>query len=191
MGGSNAGTSKSRLFLVQAVTLGRIPLAIAFAAALLGMDKSPAAFTVGTLLLAAVELSDFLDGILARRLNAVSQWGALLDPYADSISRIIIYWALACEGFALAIVPMGMAFRDITVAYCRIVMTWRNRAVQSNWSGKIKAWVQGTGAFLLLLGPSCLGPVTSPVSWVVFVATLASAIEYVVAACSVGQRSSP
>jgi CDP-diacylglycerol--glycerol-3-phosphate 3-phosphatidyltransferase len=190
MSETSPGVPRSSFLLVQAVTLGRVPLAMGFAAALLGLGKSPAAFTLGTVLLVAIELTDFLDGILARRLNAVSQWGALLDPYADSIARIIVYWALACEGFALAIVPLGMAVRDVTVAYCRIVMTWRNRTVESNWSGKIKAWVQGTGAFLLLLGPSCLGPVTSPVSWLVFIATLASAVEYVVAACSAAQRSS-
>jgi len=112
----------------------------------------------------------------------------MLDPYADSIARIIIYWALACDGLALAIVPLGMAVRDITVAYCRVVMTQRGRTVKSNWAGKAKAWVQGTGAFLLLLGPSLIGPIRTPVSWIVFIVTIASAVEYVRAAAAAAQQ---
>lgn len=186
--GNHSSPRRGRFVLVQALTLGRVPLAIAFAALLLTGEEGKPLLTVATVLLALIELTDLLDGILARRLEVVSEWGAMLDPYADSISRIIIYWALACNGLALAIVPLGMAVRDITVAYCRVVMTQHGRTVKSNWAGKAKAWVQGAGAFFLLLGPSVIGPIKSPISWIVLVVTIASAVAYVRAAAEAARQ---
>jgi phosphatidylglycerophosphate synthase len=77
-----------------------------------------------------------------------------------------------------------MAFRDITVAYSRIVLVWHHRTVASNWSGKIKAWVQGAGAFFLLVLAPRSDEVREIISWAVFGVTLASGFEYVKAAVS-------
>ena len=184
-------THKQRFLLVQGVTVGRVPLAVVFAAALLLPTQGSGTLWACVALLAFIELSDLLDGILARRLDVVSEWGAMLDPYSDSASRIIIYWALACNGLALAIVPLGMALRDVTVAYARIVLTRHAQSVSSNWLGKAKAWVQGVGAFALLLGPSHWEMTIPVVSWTVFIVTVASVVGYVRAAFSAAQSREP
>ena len=173
---------RHRFLLLQALTLARIPLALGFAVVLLAFDRSAALLVLGVILLAVIEVSDLLDGYLARRLGVVSEWGAMLDPYADSVSRIIVYWTLACGGLVLAVVPLAMALRDVTVAYCRIVWTRHGRSVSARWSGKIKAVVQGTAAFFLLIGPhTSLWPpwATATASWIVLIVTLGSAIEYI------------
>ena len=43
------------------------------------------------ILLAISELSDTFDGYVARRLNQVSDLGKILDPMADSVSRIAVF----------------------------------------------------------------------------------------------------
>src|SRR5258708_4178403 len=43
------------------------------------------------LLLSISELSDALDGLLARKYNQVTDLGKILDPMADSISRISVF----------------------------------------------------------------------------------------------------
>jgi CDP-diacylglycerol--glycerol-3-phosphate 3-phosphatidyltransferase len=138
------------------------------------------------------EITDFLDGFLARQLGVVSEWGAMLDPYADSVARLVAYWALAQAGQADALTPLVMAVRDVTVAYCRIVLTRSGLSVSARWSGKVKAWVQGVGAFVLLFAPVYPGGwggwVVPVASWVVIVATAASSLEYVAAAVRAASR---
>lgn len=171
-----------RVLLVQCLTLVRIPLAAAFAVALLRWPDATGTVVVGTVILALIEASDALDGFLARRLGAVTQWGAMLDPYADSVSRITLYWALAAAGLTFMVVPLVMALRDVTVAYCRIIWTRAGRGVSAQTSGKIKAIVQGAGAFFLLdaalvFGTSA-GAVREVTSWLVLAATLLSLVDY-------------
>lgn len=192
----NPARSKSTYHLVQMLTLVRPPLAAAFAAVLLSFkqppsvlrQESPFVLVLCAILLILMELSDVFDGILARRTGVVSEWGATLDPYADSISRITVYWALAYRGFAMALVPLIMACRDVTVAYCRIILTRSGWSVSARWSGKVKAQFQSVGAFFILLGPfywAYTGKWTiHTLSWIIIVVTAASVVEYGAAAIS-------
>lgn len=179
-----------RFYLVSAVTLVRVPAAAAFAAVFLSLDGPGVACGIAVGLVAAVELSDLLDGTLARRLDVVSEAGAAMDPWADSISRLTVYWALAAGGAVIAVVPLVMAVRDVTVAYCRIALARRGRSVTSLWSGKIKAAVQGAGALAAAAQPfyaDYTGPwPLAAVSWTVIAVTAVSAAEYV--AVSLGRR---
>src|SRR5262245_13569331 len=139
--------------VVQAVTLARVPLAVLFAAWLLLSDRSGVQLFLAGFVLLLGEITDFMDGLLARKLRVVSEWGAMLDPYADSVARLVAYWALAQAALADPLTPLVMAVRDITVAYCRVILTRSGLSVSAKWSGKIKAWVQGFGAFVLLFAP--------------------------------------
>lgn len=179
---------KRRFVIVQAVTLSRIPLALVFAAILMHWEHRPWGLVACAAVLGIIELTDLFDGKLARRWKTVNEWGAMLDPYADSTARIIVYWALAVSQppLVMAMVPLAMALRDVTVAYCRIVMTRYGASVSAKWSGKIKAWFQGMGAVIFIAGP-LYWPWTGYwpyylCSWIVFVVTLASLVEYAIGA---------
>jgi CDP-diacylglycerol--glycerol-3-phosphate 3-phosphatidyltransferase len=170
-------------FLLQSMTLGRIPIAVFFLVALIYGQKTTLMLVLQLILLLIIEFTDLYDGIIARKFDLVSEAGATLDPYADSVSRLIIYWALATQGLVLWYVPLIMALRDITVAYSRIVMAQNNRTVSAKKSGKLKATVQAIGAFLALLGPlywAYIGRWSFYVlSWIIMTVTFLSAIEYV------------
>ena len=191
---AKSGSSRSSFRMVQALTLARLPLAAAFVAVLLSFERalpvprSPAVLIVCAVLLILLELTDLFDGILARRTGSVTEWGAMLDPYADSISRITVYWALAYRGLAMALVPLVMACRDVTVAYCRILLMRSKKSVSARWSGKVKAQFQSVGSVLLLLGPlywEATGRWTLyAISGVVAAVTAASIYEYAAAAIS-------
>jgi len=179
-------SSSVRFYFVVAVTLLRIPLAVVFAALILCCQPSVCRMYIALMILGVVELSDILDGILARKLKVVTEAGAAMDPWADSISRLVIYWALAISGIVLAIVPLVMAVRDVTVSYCRIIITRKGKSAKAMFSGKIKAIIQGGGAILLTAGPIYLdwtGPwPLATASWIILVVTAVSAIEYISAA---------
>ena len=170
-------------FLLQSMTLGRIPVAVLFLVALIYGQNTTLMLMFQLVLLSIIEFTDLYDGIIARKFGLVSEAGATLDPFADSVSRLIIYWALATQGLVLLLVPLIMALRDITVAYSRIVMAQKNRTVSAKKSGKLKATVQAIGAFIALLGPYYWAYIGRwsfyALSWIIMTVTFLSAIEYV------------
>jgi CDP-diacylglycerol--glycerol-3-phosphate 3-phosphatidyltransferase len=177
-------TNRSAFLMVQALTVARIPLCIAVAALLLVFrtDLHLWVLVTCTVLLIAAELTDMLDGMLSRKLGVTSEIGATLDPYADSVSRIIVYWGLACVGLANVGVPLVLAVRDVTASYCRIVWVRSGKSAGARISGKVKAVVQAAGAFLLLLSPLYMqftgSWVTEVVSWCVIAVTAWSGCDY-------------
>lgn len=100
-----------------------------------------------------VEITDLLDGYLARKLNLVTFVGKILDPFSDSISRLIIYGSLAYKGLCLPFVPIIMVLRDIVIAYTRIVQVTYSIDCSVKFSGKLKAFIQGVGAIILISLP--------------------------------------
>lgn len=118
------------------LTLFRIPLAITFLLLQVYIPWSTKLFIAGVILLAGIELSDLFDGILARRFKLVSELGATLDPFSDSISRIMVYSGLAFSGLCYAYVPLIMAIRDVTVSYSRILLVSKSKTASAKRSGK-------------------------------------------------------
>jgi CDP-diacylglycerol---glycerol-3-phosphate 3-phosphatidyltransferase len=173
---------RTTFIIILVVTLVRIPLAVIFSALLLWVERSTVLLAACLGLLALIELTDLLDGYLARRMGSVTEWGAMMDPYADSMARLIVYWSLAVTGLTLPVVPLVMALRDVTVGYCRITLTRKGKSVAANISGKVKAIVQGGASGLLLLGPlywNHTGVWTMPVfSWIVIAVTTFSVFQY-------------
>ncbi len=172
-----------RAFLwVQLVTACRVPLALAYATTLLAYGDFLYASSVCLTLLILLELTDLLDGWLARRLGVTSRWGEAFDPYVDSISRLCIFSALAFEDVVLMAVPATMVLRDITVAYCRIICAGSGREVAANLSGKIKAVVQGTSALVLTIlafSHAPIGHARLGLSVLVLIVTIASSVQYI------------
>jgi len=170
-------------FFIQSITLARIPLSISFMIVLLLNKDGSFSLIIALALLILIEATDAFDGKIARRFNLVSEYGATLDPYADSISRLFVYVSLASQNLVIVIVPLSMAVRDITVAYSRILLAQKNFSVSARISGKIKATVQATGSILALLGPYYWDRVGDwsfyALSWIIITVTLLSSIEYI------------
>ena len=142
------------------------------------------------------ELSDVLDGVLARKLNQVSDFGKLLDPYADSTFRLSCYFSFASHAHGKWI-PLWMVmilfYRDLLVTVIRTFGVERREFVHARASGKIKAVAQGTVvwvtlAIALIMGEDSVayeatsaGLVTSvahTLMWLVTAVTIWSALDY-------------
>ena len=99
------------------------------------------------------ELSDVMDGILARKLNQVSDFGKLLDPYADSTFRLSCFFAYASAAHGKWIplwMVMVLFYRDLLVTVIRTFGVERREFIHARSSGKIKAIAQGSVAFVTL-----------------------------------------
>lgn len=139
--------------MANLLTFSRLVLAGAFAAvvAIFGGGLGAGGFIVLLTLVLAVEATDLLDGPVARRSGAAGKLGGILDPLADSLARLAIYFAMALAGWVTIAVPLVMAGRDIVVAYTRIVQAVAGGATSARFSGKLKAVVQGAGAAALIV----------------------------------------
>src|SRR6056297_2366443 len=105
------------------LTLVRLALAPVFIAVYVtgGTPAAVAALAVAV----TFEITDLLDGYIARSYNQVSSIGKLIDPMADSISRFSVFLAFVTEQsvqkdpWPVLLVAM-IFYRDAIVAYIRI-----------------------------------------------------------------------
>jgi len=137
---------RGRYLLVQIVTGARIPAA--FAAIPFIMADSTCGYVIAFALYLFAEITDIMDGTLARAFKLESPFGKLFDPYCDSAYRLCVYFTLAWPG--VGIMPLYvvwvMALRDVGVAYVRMAAIARGTVIQARLSGKLKAIVQGSAA---------------------------------------------
>lgn len=128
----------------------------------LGISKVTLPYVL-LLCLGVSEISDALDGFLARKYNQVTDLGKILDPMADSISRISVFLTFTQPPVN---VPLLLVFifiyRDSVISTLRTICALRGFALAARPSGKIKAVIQGIAAFLILLLmiPHSLGHLT-------------------------------
>lgn len=76
-------------------------------------------YTPAFWLFAAAGLSDLIDGVIARRLHAVTRFGTVLDPIADKLLMTCTLLALAFAGHAPWWLPAILFARDAatTIGY--------------------------------------------------------------------------
>ncbi len=171
--------------LITFVRIALSPVFILFF--VLGGDWFFAAFAVGLLF----EITDFLDGALARRHDLVSGFGKLFDPLADSISRFTVFLCLLSVGYADLFAVALIFYRDALVSSARTVAAYENVIVAARLSGKLKAIFQSIGItavlVILLINRADIHAAGAHsgwarlVVWVVAVVTAASGVDYIVA----------
>jgi CDP-diacylglycerol--glycerol-3-phosphate 3-phosphatidyltransferase len=116
------------------------------------------------ILFALAAATDWLDGWLARKLDAVTPLGAALDHSADKVLITCVLVALAYAALPLGLVAAAVLIlgRDVAVAGLREAIAAQGKALPVSALGKWKAAAEmaGVGAFLafqtaaLLFAPS-------------------------------------
>ena len=128
--------------LPMALTWGRIAIAPFFFLLFELADARGAPLLVGvwaTFLL--IEFSDLLDGHFARSRNQESDIGKVLDPFADSLSRLTYFVAFAGAQILPLWILLILIYRDIAVAYIRVMVSNSRVLMPARVSGKLKAWI--------------------------------------------------
>jgi len=139
-------------------------------------------------------LTDFVDGWLARRLHAVTLWGAILDPIADKVLVCGVVLGLLSLGpnAAVAIPAALILFREFTVSALREVAAGKGISLPVTLLAKWKTTLQLVAlgaelltacwaAFSLPEDPSVLGPATTiahVLLWAAAVVTLVTGAQY-------------
>ena len=99
--------------------------------------------------------SDFLDGLLARKLNQISEFGAFLDPVADKLLVCVALVLLTdyYHSWFITIPAIIIISREILVSALREWMSevGKRSNVAVSWIGKSKTFMQMVAILFLLL----------------------------------------
>jgi CDP-diacylglycerol--glycerol-3-phosphate 3-phosphatidyltransferase len=87
----------------------------------------------------AIEISDVLDGAVARKQNIVSDLGKLFDPFADVISRLTYFVTFAAVGIMPVWIVLLILYREYTIIFLRMMMYRTGTAMAARKGGKLKA----------------------------------------------------
>lgn len=111
-------------------------------------------------------VTDFFDGWLARKLDATSVWGAILDPIGDKVLVCGGVLGLLALGFDdMVMLPAGLIlFREFTVSALREVGAGKGVKLPVTLLAKWKTTLQlvGLGAELLVVAWGAFGLPADP-----------------------------
>ena len=115
----------------------------------------------------AMELTDVLDGWVARKYGIVTDLGKVLDPFSDVISRLTYFVAFAALGIMHPLLLLLIVYREVSIAFIRMLMYRDGVAMAARAGGKLKAVFYNIGGVLGLVVFSVEGlaiwPAESPI----------------------------
>ena len=97
-----------------------------------------------------IEITDVLDGRIARARNEVTDFGKVFDPVADSLSRQTIFISFMVAGIIPWWLYLVFFYRDALLQLLRIICASGGLVLAARPSGKAKAVLQGMGTFGVL-----------------------------------------
>lgn len=168
--------------------------------ALDGIIENKSQLITAAILFIVAAITDALDGFLARRWNAITRFGRIMDPLADKILVIGSLIMLASpsfdhnagfEGWMVIVIIT----RELLVTSLRGMLESEGVDASANWSGKAKMILQSISIpiILLLLAFKGLSEtnreiVINTLAWVTTIVTAISAGPYITRAIAASRN---
>ena len=127
---------------INLLTFSRIVLGAVIFLLLMSSDG----YLLALILFFMASITDYFDGYLARKYDAVSQLGEVLDPIADKILIVFVLFGLAVnlDSYLIAFIGALIVTREIWVGALRDLNARNNRsdATKVTFLAKIKTTIQ-------------------------------------------------
>jgi CDP-diacylglycerol---glycerol-3-phosphate 3-phosphatidyltransferase len=164
--------------LPNSLTLLRILMVPLLVVVLLTRFSGSEFWGLGIFLLAA--LTDAIDGAIARRTQAVTVAGTLLDPIADKLLMSAAFISLVELGLAPAWMVVVIIGREFAVTGLRQVAHELGVVIAANRWGKLKTLTQIVAISLLIISYQLgrYAGIGKIVLWVALVMTVMSLVSY-------------
>jgi CDP-diacylglycerol--glycerol-3-phosphate 3-phosphatidyltransferase len=137
---------------INILTLSRIFLA----AIIFIFLMSPDGYLYALILFFLAGVTDYIDGYLARKYNAVSQLGEILDPISDKILILFVLFGIAINlsSYLIGFIGAIIISREIWVGALRDLnaRNRRSKATKVTFLSKIKTTVQLFTLTIYLIG---------------------------------------
>ena len=169
--------------IINLITISRIILAPVILVYLMFGN-----YLICTLLFFVCGLTDYLDGFLARKYNAESKSGEILDPIADKILIVFVLIGLSVDlqSFLIAILSSFIIAREIWVAALRDFSSRNNISdrMKVTFLAKIKTAIQlltiGLYLFALTLSLNLLIVISDILLIIATLITLYTGLHYTI-----------
>jgi len=149
---------RDRLHLIvpNLITLFRLLLIPVFV--ILLISPTDQRLLIATIVFIVAAFTDYLDGVLARRWGAISNFGKLLDPLADKIlvmAALVMLVGLRSDVTGAPWIPAWMVVlilaREIWVTGLRGVAASAGLVIAAGQSGKVKSLLQMVSIAMILI----------------------------------------
>ncbi|RJP34373.1 MAG: CDP-alcohol phosphatidyltransferase family protein [Candidatus Omnitrophota bacterium] len=88
------------------------------------------------------ELTDWIDGYIARRRGEATDFGKILDPLADTIYRSTVFLCFAIHRYISIFLVLPVLYRDFIVSTIRTVCAYKNIQFDAGKRERPKAFIQ-------------------------------------------------
>lgn len=143
----------SRIILIPFIMFFMLPVPYAETSAFSGFIISPPGRVIAFVLFIVAAVTDMLDGMIARKLDTVSNFGKLIDPIADKLLVLGVFTAFVQLGRVSPYIVLIIALREFFVTGLRLLAIERGQVIAASWFGKVKTVVQIVALALLLFEP--------------------------------------
>ena len=135
--------------LANAISISRIFLAIPLVLLFEDISKGEQGklwWAFGLIII--IVLTDFLDGYVARKVEAITNFGKLIDPVADKVCMMVVMiYLIISYKLPFLLFLVTLAIRDIFLIIIGVYLMFSQEEVfQSNRSGK---WFMGITALMM------------------------------------------
>ena len=107
-------------------------------------------YLIAGVLFILASITDFFDGMIARKRNLITDFGKMLDSIADKVLVNSILIILASSGFIHPIIAVIIVIRDIITDAIKMVAGTKGNVVAAIMTGKIKTACLMIGIVLTL-----------------------------------------
>lgn len=117
-------------------------------------NGSPAAIAsvcIAIPVLAFAELTDYFDGHYARKLNDVSDFGKMFDPFADVFLHLSMFTCFVFSGYMPVVCYVLILYREFSQNFLRMVAAKQGTAIAARKGGKIKTVFYVASCFVALI----------------------------------------
>ncbi|MDY6344986.1 MAG: CDP-diacylglycerol--glycerol-3-phosphate 3-phosphatidyltransferase [Sphaerochaetaceae bacterium] len=103
------------------------------------------------ILFVAIELTDLLDGKIARRYHLVTDLGKVMDPFGDTLSHLTYFVCFMMSGIMPSWVFVVIMYREFAILFVRLLMVSQGHVMPANMWGKSKTVTYAVGGVFGIL----------------------------------------
>jgi CDP-diacylglycerol---glycerol-3-phosphate 3-phosphatidyltransferase len=135
--------------LPNKLTISRFALTVAFLAVMFSRVRFHE--TIALVLFVAGGISDFLDGVIARRHKLITNFGILMDPLADKILVCSAFIAFVGLNWIPAWMVVIIVARELAITGLRLLAASKNVVLAAEGYGKHKTISQIVAIIAILI----------------------------------------